>query len=75
MRYPITNYRFLTPDTVYTFKDSEGEEVTYLYRGFYYCEDWNEDALVFWMPGTTLLATHWPASEFQQAYINEEINE
>jgi hypothetical protein len=68
-RYPITNYRHLVEDRVYQFTNSIGEVFTFLYRGFHYCEEWDENALIFWEPGTTNKVAEWCASEMESALL------
>lgn len=65
----ITNYRHLVENHVYQFTNSVGEIYIYLYRGFHYCEDWDEDALIFWEPGTTNKVQEWCASEMESAQL------
>ena len=69
MAYIITKYRHLVPDKVYQVENSEGDVFTFHYRGFYYCEEWYEDALIFWEPGTTNKIAEWPACEFVSAQL------
>ncbi len=64
----IANYKRLVQDQIYIVEDSEGETHRLQYRGYGYSDDWYEDELVFWEPGTRDVIK-WPACEFQGATV------
>lgn len=65
------DYKKLENMELYQFVNSEGEVALYQFDAYYYCDEWDEDAIILRNPRSEM-RFEWPSCEFQFALDLED---